>query len=69
MDSSYESLWQLAEHFIKQGLGYCIMRDDHFASACNSMFVGGGYADIDIVTADDYQQQGLATLVINDLFS
>jgi len=62
MDSSYNSLWNSANHFMDRGFGYCILKDDHFASVCNSFFVGRGYADIDIVTVDEYQKQGLATL-------
>ncbi|MFC3745534.1 GNAT family N-acetyltransferase [Paenibacillus sp. GCM10012306] len=62
MDSSYDSLWNSSQHFMERGFGYCIMMNDHFASVCNSFFVGGGYADIDIVTVDEYQKRGLATL-------
>ncbi|QGQ93884.1 GNAT family N-acetyltransferase [Paenibacillus psychroresistens] len=62
MDSSYDSLWSSAQHFMDRGFGYCIMMDDHFASVCNAWFVGGGSADIDIVTVEEYQNQGLATL-------
>ncbi|WP_308634938.1 GNAT family N-acetyltransferase [Paenibacillus silvisoli] len=63
MDASYESLWSSSQHFTDRGFGYCLLKEDEFASVCNSMFVGGGYADIDIVTADPYQKQGLATNV------
>ncbi|SDW07709.1 GNAT family N-acetyltransferase [Paenibacillus sp. CF384] len=62
LDSSYQSLWGSSKDFMDHGFGYCIMKDDQFVSVCNAMFVGGGYADIDIVTVDDYQKQGLATL-------
>lgn len=61
MDFSYHSLWRSAEHFLEQGFGYCIMKDGQFASVCNSFFVGRGLAEIDIVTVEEYQQQGLAT--------
>ncbi|WP_339187246.1 MULTISPECIES: GNAT family N-acetyltransferase [unclassified Paenibacillus] len=62
MDASYDSLWSSAQNFIDRGFGYCLVKDDQFASVCNSYFVGRGYADIDIVTVDEYQNKGLATL-------
>jgi RimJ/RimL family protein N-acetyltransferase len=62
MDASYDSLWSSAQQFADRGFGYCLMVNDDFASVCNSYFVGGGYADIDIVTVDEYQNKGLATL-------
>lgn len=61
MDSSYDSLWSSAQQFVDRGFGYCILKDDHFASVCNSFFVGRGYADLDIVTVEEYRNQGLAT--------
>ncbi|MEK4263994.1 MULTISPECIES: GNAT family N-acetyltransferase [unclassified Paenibacillus] len=61
MDSSYDSLWSSAQQFVDRGFGYCVLKDDHFASVCNSFFVGRGYADLDIVTVENYRNQGFAT--------
>jgi RimJ/RimL family protein N-acetyltransferase len=61
-DHTYKRLWSSTESFMKQGFGVCIRVDEQFASVCISFNVGNGFAEIDIITAEQYRKQGLATL-------
>ncbi|WP_240420062.1 GNAT family N-acetyltransferase [Paenibacillus periandrae] len=63
IDPMYNSLWSSEQSFMEKGFGFCILVDTEFASVCNSYFVGGGKADIDIVTIEKYRRNGLATHV------
>jgi GNAT superfamily N-acetyltransferase len=51
---------------IEQGskrFGFCLMKGDEIISECSSIFVGGGEAEIDIHTDEQYQGRGYAQLV------
>jgi RimJ/RimL family protein N-acetyltransferase len=61
IDPSYGLLWTSAEEFIAKGFGYSILTDGHFASVCNSFYIGGGFADIDIITIEKHRRHGLGT--------
>lgn len=39
------------------------MKDKELISVCTSPYVGGGYAEIDIITIEEYQRKGLASVV------
>ncbi|MCA9977564.1 MAG: GNAT family N-acetyltransferase [Anaerolineales bacterium] len=43
--------------------GYCLMDGENIVSECNAIYVGGGEAEIDIHTTEEYQGKGYAQLV------
>lgn len=61
MDSSYIDLWETPDNFVANGFGFCILKDNEFASVCNTYYVRQGFAEIDIVTNDKFRGQGFAT--------
>jgi RimJ/RimL family protein N-acetyltransferase len=62
VDSHYKILWNSEHEYVSKGFGFCLLYGDRFASVCNSFYVGGGYAAIDIVTGRDFRGRGLATI-------
>ncbi|WP_341279619.1 GNAT family N-acetyltransferase [Paenibacillus sp. FSL H8-0537] len=61
--SYYKLVWDSAQQFIDNGVGHFVTKDDKIISVCSSPYVGGGYAEIDIITVEKYKRKGLATLV------
>lgn len=57
----YKLVWPSAEKFCAHGIGHFIMKDKELISVCTSPYVGGGYAEIDIITVVEFQRQGLAS--------
>ncbi|HSL43891.1 MAG TPA: GNAT family N-acetyltransferase [Anaerolineales bacterium] len=43
--------------------GYCLMNGEDVVSECSSIYVGGGEAEIDIHTAEEYRGRGYAQVV------
>ncbi|WP_138754111.1 GNAT family N-acetyltransferase [Paenibacillus sinopodophylli] len=66
----YKLVWDSNEHFNVRGIGHFITKDNQIISVCSSPYVGGGFAEIDIITVEEYTRKGLATkvaaLFIND---
>lgn len=62
IDPSYSNTWGDANSFLKNGFGYCILYNGEFVSTCNTFYVGGGYAEIDIMTNSKYRTQGFASI-------
>jgi len=60
MDSSYNDLWETPDNFVSNGFGFCILKDNEFVSVCNTYYVRKGFAEIDIVTKDEFRGQGFA---------
>ena len=60
MDSSYYDLWKDADNFVSKGFGFCILKDNEFVSVCNTYYVREGFAEIDIVTKEEFRRQGYA---------
>ncbi len=42
--------------------GFCLLEEDKVVSLCSAVAVGGGEAEIDIFTCEEYRGRGLATL-------
>lgn len=59
----YKIVWDSAQQFIDHGVGHFVTKEDKIISVCSSPYVGGGYAEIDIITVEKYKQKGLATSV------
>lgn len=66
----YKLVWDSNQHFIERGLGHFITNGIKIISVCSSPYVGGGFAEIDIITVEEHKKKGLATKVgiefIND---
>lgn len=48
---------------MNNGIGHFLTRENNIISVCSSPYVGGGYAEIDIITIENYKQKGCATIV------
>lgn len=59
----YKLVWDSDDHLIEHGIGHFVTREDAIISVCTSPYVGGGYAEIDIITIEPYKRKGLATQV------
>lgn len=62
MDVHFKLLWDSPYDYVKKGFGYCLLYEGRFASVCNCYYIGGGYAALDIMTSNEFQNKGLATL-------
>ena len=56
----YQIVWNSNDHFMERGIGHFILKDGQIVSVCTSPYTGGGYAEIDIITAEQYWRRGLA---------
>jgi RimJ/RimL family protein N-acetyltransferase len=54
--------WASTDDFMKNGLGVCLLKNGEIVSLCYSACVVDGLAEVDIVTREEYQGQGLATI-------
>lgn len=57
----YKLVWDSNSHFCKCGVGHFILRNNDLISVCTSPYIGGKYAEIDIITIESYKRKGLAT--------
>lgn len=55
-------LYGSEEMFFKNGFGVALCREDNVLCATYAAYVGGGYAEIGIVTSPGHEGKGLATL-------
>jgi len=62
IDPSYKYVWGSANEFLSKGFGFCLLINSEFVSVCNTFYVGGGYAELDIMTKSEYRRQGLAVI-------
>jgi len=66
IDSSYNDLWETPNNFISNGFGFCILKDNEFVSVCNTYYTRHGFAEIDIVTKDEFRRQGFALITCSE---
>jgi len=57
----YQLVWSSTKQFCEYGIGHFIKKNDQLISVCTSPYVGGGYAEIDIITVEEFKLQGLAS--------
>lgn len=63
-EAYYNEYWGSVHNFLHNGFGYCVV--DHrqnILSTCTTIFRGGKFAEIDILTSPQHQGTGLATKV------
>lgn len=66
VDSSYKNLWGSSDNFLKNGFGFCVLKDNKFVSVCNTYYVRQGVAEIDIITMDEFRSKGFALLACSE---
>ena len=52
------------EAFLANGFGLCLMRDDDILAEAYAPFIGGGVAEVGVVTAEAHRGHGLAAIAI-----
>lgn len=67
--SYYKHVWDSNSHFINSGMGHFITKGSNIISVCSSPYVGGGFAEIDIITIEDFKRRGFATKVGNEFIN
>lgn len=55
--------WSSIEDFEKNGLGFCVVKDNEVVSICYAAAISDGLAEVDVVTDEAYRGQGLGSLV------
>jgi RimJ/RimL family protein N-acetyltransferase len=60
---AYQLLWGGTQGFLAHGFGFCMLADGELASACDSAFCAGGWAEMGVETREAYRRQGLARQV------
>jgi len=55
--------WSSPEDFEKNGLGYCLLKDDQIVSLCYAAAISERLAEVDVVTDEAFRAQGLASIV------
>ncbi|MEN2766110.1 GNAT family N-acetyltransferase [Ornithinibacillus xuwenensis] len=61
----YSQYWNGVSNYLKYGIGYCVVHNETVVSECTSIFVSNQYAEIDIVTQEEYAGNGFAYLLGN----
>jgi RimJ/RimL family protein N-acetyltransferase len=54
--------WETPEHYLRNGTGICLLNGEMIVSACFSMFIGAGAAEVNVFTREEYRRQGFAIL-------
>jgi hypothetical protein len=54
--------WAGIDHFLSGGYGFCVLNGDKIVSKCQTVYVGGGFAETAISTEEPYRRQRLGTL-------
>lgn len=62
---SYKNLWGSAAEFCSKSFGFCIVKNDDVLSVATAVYIGNGYAEIDIETSPYYYRKGLAYALAN----
>lgn len=55
--------WASAAEFVEHGLGVFLMRGDEVVSLCYAAAVADGLAEVDVATAPEFRERGLAGVV------
>jgi RimJ/RimL family protein N-acetyltransferase len=63
IDNSYSHLWGSSEKYLENTFGLCLLKNNKFASVCNTFYIGGNYIAPDIITLNEFRNKGLATIV------
>ena len=50
--------------FLEHGIGLCLMREDEILAEAYAPFIGGGVAEVGVVTSEAHRGQGLASIAI-----
>lgn len=61
------SFWSSPEEFLKNGKGYCLLKEDEVAAVAFSAAVSHNQIDIGIETTEKYRRKGLAAVVAREM--
>ncbi len=59
IDPSYKKIFASVDEFIQHGIGYCTMIQNIPVSYCTSVFKSKEYAEMSVITSQNYRKQGL----------
>ncbi len=57
----YQMVWDSDAHFCTHGIGHFITSEEGILSVCTSPYISKKFAEIDIITVENYKRMGLAT--------
>lgn len=63
IDRDYKRLWRSSKEYVKHGGGFCLLYYGQITAICNSIYVGNGHAEMDIITAKRFRGRGFGRLV------
>jgi len=59
----YKLVWDSNRHLCDFGVGHFLTCKNDLISVCTSPYIGGNFAEIDIITIESYKRKGLATFL------
>ncbi|MCR8844562.1 GNAT family N-acetyltransferase [Paenibacillus sp. SC116] len=59
----FHDFWNSVDDFIAQGSGIAILKDGQAVSTCYTCFVNGSQHEINVITTEEEENQGFATMV------
>lgn len=59
-NSSFKYHWNSPHGFYSSSFGYCITKENEIVAEVDSCYTGNGFAEINILTRDNFRRQGLA---------
>ena len=62
----WSQLYNSAKNFLSYGTGYALCRGDHVISEAYAS-IGGGHAEIGVITHPDYRGKGCASFIVSHL--
>jgi len=61
--------WASPEDFLENGVGACVMKEGEIVSLCYSACIAGYFAEIDVITQEEYRGMGLAVVAARSFIS
>jgi GNAT superfamily N-acetyltransferase len=61
--SEIAKMWGDVEHFVEEGVGFCLVHDDQVTSWCLTEYPSGNCCGLGVETDEDWQRQGHGTVV------
>lgn len=65
VDFCISVVWQSAERYLQDGIGFCLVENDSIASWCTTDYVIDNNCELYIETFEGYKKKGFASLVVS----
>lgn len=62
----YEEYWDSTNNFLENGFGFCLQHGDKIISEAVTIFKSQQFAEVDIVTDQNYRGKGLASFIAEE---